>query len=122
MDLGVELARTTGFPGIVVFEKVSVFAFGSLRLPSWEIGLFSNSFLLLALTVTFGTQVLAHRLAALANAFTHRPDVARRMGFDCHIHASYPCGPRSIKGFRARASTHVIICDKACEIRDQHKD
>ncbi|WP_341233521.1 cation transporting ATPase C-terminal domain-containing protein [uncultured Sulfitobacter sp.] len=59
MDLGGELARTTGFTGIEVFEKVSVFAFRSLRPPSWKIGLFSNSFLLLALTVTFGTQVLA---------------------------------------------------------------
>lgn len=59
MDLGVELARTTGFTGMVVFEKVSVFAFRSLRLPSWKIGLFSNPFLLLALTVTLGAQVLA---------------------------------------------------------------
>ena len=59
MDLGGELARTTGFTGIEVFEKVSVFAFRSLRPPSWKIGLFSNSFLLLALTVAFGAQVLA---------------------------------------------------------------
>lgn len=59
MDLGVELARTTAFTAMVVFEKVSVFAFRSLRLPSWKIGWFSNPFLLLALAVTLGAQVLA---------------------------------------------------------------
>jgi Ca2+-transporting ATPase len=59
MEIGVELARTTAFTAMVVFEKVSVFAFRSLRLPSWRIGWFSNPFLLLALTVTLGAQVLA---------------------------------------------------------------
>lgn len=59
MEIGVELARTTAFTAMVVFEKVSVFAFRSLRLPSWGIGWFSNPFLLLALTVTLGAQVLA---------------------------------------------------------------
>jgi Ca2+-transporting ATPase len=59
MEIGVELARTTAFTAMVVFEKVSVFAFRSLRLPGWRIGWFSNPFLLLALTVTLGAQVLA---------------------------------------------------------------
>lgn len=59
MDLGVELARTTAFTAMVVFEKVSVFAFRSLRLPSWKIGWFSNPFLLLALAVTLTAQMLA---------------------------------------------------------------
>ena len=44
---------------MVVFEKVSVFAFRSLRLSGWRIGWFSNPFLLLALAVTLGAQVLA---------------------------------------------------------------
>lgn len=59
MDQGVELARTTAFTAMVVFEKISVFAFRSLRLPGWRIGWFSNPFLLLALGVTFGAQLLA---------------------------------------------------------------
>jgi Ca2+-transporting ATPase len=59
MEIGVELARTTAFTAMVVFEKASVFAFRSLRLPGWRIGWFSNPFLLLALTVTLGAQVLA---------------------------------------------------------------
>lgn len=58
-DQGVELARTTAFTAMVVFEKVSVFAFRSLRLPGWRIGWFSNPFLLMALAVTLGAQVLA---------------------------------------------------------------
>ncbi|MCF2870400.1 cation-transporting P-type ATPase [Octadecabacter sp. G9-8] len=59
MDMGVELARTTAFSAMVVFEKVSVFAFRSLHLTAWRIGWFSNPFLLVALTVTLGAQVLA---------------------------------------------------------------
>lgn len=59
MGQGVELARTTAFTAMVVFEKVSVFAFRSLRLPSWRIGWFSNPFLLGALAVTLSAQMLA---------------------------------------------------------------
>lgn len=59
LDQGVELARTTAFTAMVVFEKMSVFAFRSLHLPGWRIGWFSNPFLLLALAVTIGAQVLA---------------------------------------------------------------
>lgn len=59
MDLGVELARTTAFTAMVVFEKVSVFAFRSLRLTGRQIGWLSNPFLLGALAVTLGAQVLA---------------------------------------------------------------
>ncbi|MEO1138203.1 MAG: cation-transporting P-type ATPase [Pseudomonadota bacterium] len=59
LDQGVDVARTTAFTAMVVFEKVSVFAFRSLRLPGWQIGWFSNPFLLGALAVTLGAQVLA---------------------------------------------------------------
>ena len=59
MEGGVELARTTAFTAMVVFEKVSVFAFRSLRLPGARIGWLSNPFLLLALSVTLGAQILA---------------------------------------------------------------
>ena len=59
MDQGVELARTTAFTAMVVFEKMSVFAFRSLRLPCWRIGWLSNPFLLAALVLTVGAQLLA---------------------------------------------------------------
>jgi len=59
MDQGVELARTTAFTAMVVFEKMSVFAFRSLRLPCWRIGWLSNPFLLAALVLTLGAQLLA---------------------------------------------------------------
>lgn len=59
LEQGTELARTTAFTAMVVFEKVSVFAFRSLRLPGWKIGWFSNPFLLAALALSLGAQVLA---------------------------------------------------------------
>ncbi|MHA6323644.1 cation-translocating P-type ATPase [Roseivivax sp. CAU 1753] len=59
MDQGVELARTTAFTAMIFFEKFSVFAFRSLRLPGWRIGWFSNPFLLGALAVTLCAQMLA---------------------------------------------------------------
>ncbi len=59
LDQGVELARTTAFTAMVVFEKFSVFAFRSLHLTSWKIGWFSNRFLIAALAATLGAQVLA---------------------------------------------------------------
>jgi len=42
-----------------VFEKLSVFAFRSLRQPGWRIGWLGNPLLLLALAVTLGAQVAA---------------------------------------------------------------
>ena len=59
MDLGVDLARTTAFTAMVVFEKASVFAFRSLHLTCWRIRWLSNPFLLGALAATLGAQVLA---------------------------------------------------------------
>ncbi|MDX8354982.1 cation-transporting P-type ATPase [Cognatiyoonia sp. IB215182] len=53
------LARTAAFTAMVVFEKFSVFAFRSLRAPCSSVGWASNPFLLLALFVTLGAQVVA---------------------------------------------------------------
>lgn len=55
LDLGIDIARTAAFTGMVVFEKASVFAFRSLRDPCWRLGWFSNS----ALWAAFATMVLA---------------------------------------------------------------
>jgi Ca2+-transporting ATPase len=59
LPLGVDLARTAAFTGMIVFEKVSVFAFRSLRRPCWRIGWASNPLLLGALAITIGVQVAA---------------------------------------------------------------
>ncbi len=56
---GVDLARTTAFTAMVVFEKVSVFAFRSLRQPCWHIGWFSNPLLLGALVLMLAAQSAA---------------------------------------------------------------
>ncbi|KUF11827.1 cation-translocating P-type ATPase [Pseudoponticoccus marisrubri] len=56
---GEDLARTMAFAGMVVFEKVSVFAFRSFRLPMARIGYASNRPLLIAFAVTMSLQALA---------------------------------------------------------------
>jgi Ca2+-transporting ATPase len=56
---GEDLARTAAFTAIVVFEKMSVFAFRSFRQPCWKIGLASNPLLLLALVAMLAAQVAA---------------------------------------------------------------
>ena len=57
--MGEDLARTTAFTAMVVFEKVSVFAFRSLRQPCMVIGWLSNRLLLVALFITLSLQVAA---------------------------------------------------------------
>jgi P-type Ca2+ transporter type 2C len=59
LPLGTDVARTAAFTGMVVFEKVSVFAFRSLRTPCWKLGFFSNRVLLLAFTAMMALQVAA---------------------------------------------------------------
>ncbi|WP_375551790.1 cation-translocating P-type ATPase [Rhodophyticola porphyridii] len=65
MPLGVDLARTAAFTAMVVFEKMSVFAFRSLTRPCSRIGWLSNPFLLLALAATLSLQLLATEWAPL---------------------------------------------------------
>lgn len=59
LPFGPDVARTAAFSAMVVFEKLSVFAFRSLRAPCWKIGWFGNPFLLFALAVTMSLQVAA---------------------------------------------------------------
>lgn len=56
---GEHLARTMGFTGLVLFEKISVFAFRSFRLPMYRIGFWTNRPLLIAFAVTMAAQVAA---------------------------------------------------------------
>ncbi|MDV7143246.1 cation-transporting P-type ATPase [Tropicimonas sp. TH_r6] len=59
LELGVDLARTAAFTGMVVFEKASVFAFRSLRDPCWKLGWGSNPALWLAFTAMMLAQIAA---------------------------------------------------------------
>ncbi len=59
LDAGTDLARTAAFTGMVLFEKVSVFAFRSLRDPCWKIGWLTNPALLLAFAAMVFAQVAA---------------------------------------------------------------
>ena len=77
LPLGPDLARTAAFSGMVVFEKLSVLAFRSLRHPNWSIGWFSNPFLLLAMSVSLGLQVCAVYWAPLQTMLKTVP-----LGFD----------------------------------------
>ncbi|MEM7644551.1 MAG: HAD-IC family P-type ATPase, partial [Pseudomonadota bacterium] len=56
---GEVLARSAAFTAMVVFEKVSVFAFRSSRNPNRVLGWASNRWLWAALAVTLGAQVAA---------------------------------------------------------------
>ena len=58
-SISVELARTAAFTAMVVFEKVSVFAFRSLHIPNWKIGWLSNPLLLLAFALMLSAQAAA---------------------------------------------------------------
>lgn len=53
------LANTVAFTAMVVFEKVSVFAFRSLRSPVGKIGWFSNRSLIFALLLMLALQIAA---------------------------------------------------------------
>ena len=55
----VALAQTVAFTAIIILEKMNVFNFRSLRLPMYSIGFFSNPWLLLAWSITVGSQVAA---------------------------------------------------------------
>ena len=59
LSMGETLARTTAFTAMIVFEKISVFAFRSLRQPCFRIGWLSNPLLLFALGATLSAQVAA---------------------------------------------------------------
>ncbi|AZQ67732.1 cation-transporting P-type ATPase [Silicimonas algicola] len=59
LPLGTDLARTAAFTGMLVFEKVSVFAFRSLQKPVTSIGWLSNPVLIAAFTASLLLQVAA---------------------------------------------------------------
>ncbi|MCR9087795.1 MAG: HAD-IC family P-type ATPase [Rhodobacteraceae bacterium] len=73
LPLGTDIARTTAFAGMVVFEKVSVFAFRSLTQPCSRIGWLSNRFLIAAFSVSLLLQILAIYWAPLQTLLQTAP-------------------------------------------------
>ncbi|MYM57223.1 cation-translocating P-type ATPase [Thalassovita mangrovi] len=59
MAEGDAVARTAAFTGMVMFEKVSVFAFRSFTQPCWRLGWFSNPKLIVALVLMVCAQLAA---------------------------------------------------------------
>lgn len=59
LEQGTDIARTTAFTAMVLFEKLSVFAFRSLRLPGHRVGWFSNPLLFVALALMLCAQIAA---------------------------------------------------------------
>ncbi|CAD7782346.1 MAG: Calcium-transporting ATPase [Candidatus Methanoperedenaceae archaeon GB37] len=51
-------ARTIAFTGIIIFEKINVFNFRSFRFNLWDIGFFSNPFLIIAWLITVSLQIM----------------------------------------------------------------
>ncbi|MDL1971389.1 MAG: HAD-IC family P-type ATPase [Candidatus Desulfofervidaceae bacterium] len=64
-DSSLAKARTMAFTGIIIFEKINVFNFRSLRFNLWDIGFLSNPFLIMAWLATVGLQILAVYLSLL---------------------------------------------------------
>lgn len=52
-------ARTLAFTAIIIFEKINVFNFRSMRSPLLRLGIFSNPYLCLALLLNIGLQIVA---------------------------------------------------------------
>ena len=59
LPLGTDLARTAAFTGMVIFEKVSVFAFRSFTVPVHRLRVFSNTPLIIAFAAMILLQVAA---------------------------------------------------------------
>lgn len=59
LPMGEDIARTAAFTAMLIFEKVSVFAFRALTLPCTKIGWFSNRLLLIALSLSIALQFAA---------------------------------------------------------------
>lgn len=58
-EMTLDKARTLAFTGIIIFEKINVFNFRSLRFPLSKVGFWSNPYLLAAVLGTIGLQALA---------------------------------------------------------------
>jgi Ca2+-transporting ATPase len=94
---GTDLARTAAFTGMVVFEKVSVFAFRSLRRPVWSVGWLSNPVLLAALTISLGLQTAAVYAPPLQALLRTAPLTAEHWGLIASLALPLLIVPEAVK-------------------------
>jgi len=102
LPLGVDLARTAAFTGMVVFEKASVFAFRSLTLPTTRIGWFSNRVLILALIAMLGLQGLAVYWTPLGTMLHAVPLAAGHWALIGALAVPLILVPEAVKAWRSR--------------------
>ena len=106
MPLGVDVARTAAFTAMLIFEKVSVFAFRSLSRPVSAIGWFSNPVLIIAFTISVGLQVLAVYWPPLQQLLRTVPLEAEHWLTIAALAAPLIIVPEGIKIIAMRRSAH----------------
>lgn len=115
---GADLARTMAFTGMVLFEKVSVFAFRSFRLPLFRIGFFSNRPLLIAFAAMIGVQMAAIYWPPLQSLLHTVPLSMAQMGLLALLTLPLLVVPellKAVRGARAQGpSQRESILSMAC--------
>ncbi|WP_415401111.1 cation-translocating P-type ATPase [Tateyamaria sp. SN3-11] len=106
------VANTLAFTAMVVFEKMSVFAFRSLKTPVSRIGWLSNRFLILALIVTLGLQVAAVYLPGLQILLHTVPLQGEHWLWIAGLSLPLLIVPEAIKWARARHSPQQPVVIK----------
>jgi Ca2+-transporting ATPase len=104
LPMGTDVARTAAFTGLLVFEKVSVFAFRSLTLPVSRIGWFSNRVLIVAFSASLGLQVAAVYWAPMQVLLRTVPLDGGHWLTIIALAAPLVVAPEVIKMFRSRSS------------------
>ncbi|MDU8943740.1 cation-translocating P-type ATPase [Ovoidimarina sediminis] len=99
LPLGADLARTAAFTGMLVFEKVSVFAFRSLHRPVSSIGWLSNRVLIGAFTLSLLLQVAAIYWAPLQTLLRTVPLLAEHWGLIAALAFPLVVVPEGVKAF-----------------------
>lgn len=102
------LANTMAFTAMVVFEKVSVFAFRSLKSPVSRIGWASNPLLLLALILTLGLQVAAVYLPFFQTILHTVPLDASNWLWICGFALPLILVPELVKSSRVRRQLRLM--------------
>jgi Ca2+-transporting ATPase len=110
LTLGEDLARTMAFTAMVVFEKMSVLAFRSFRLPLHRIGFLSNPALAAALTLMLCLQFAAIYWPPLQALLHTVPLSLDQIGFIFALSLPLVLVPEAIKlvlaSHRRRQRTH----------------
>ena len=101
---GEVVARTAAFTAMVVFEKVSVFAFRSFSAPNWRVGWTSNRVLLAALVSMLGAQAAAVYWPPLQTLLRTEALGLAHWGWIAALAVPLVAVPEAIKTLRARSA------------------